>query len=168
MDLIVNMPVSGGFDGISVIVDRVTKGALFIPTTTNLWARTIADALFDHEPVQRGFLPLTFIMDWDPRLIKGFWKALYARLKNDYRKATPYYAQSDSAAERLNQTLEIALPAYTSQPKCTDWHKQLSLIELDHGSALNESTGFTPFQLLFNPPQSIVKRLLTPQFKESD
>lgn len=68
----------------------------------------------------------------------------------------------------MNQRREVVLHVYTSQPKCNDWHKQLLLIELAYRSTLNESTGFTHFQLLYNQLQSIIERLLTPRLEESD
>lgn len=70
----------------------------------------------------------------------------------DHHKTASYHAQPDGTVEWMNQTLEVPLRAYTSQPKHNDWPKQLFLIELADGFAINESTGFTTFQLLYNQP----------------
>lgn len=92
VDFILDLPISGGIDVILTIVDRFTNGAIFIPTTRNISACTITDTYFDHRPIQRGILPLKFIMDRNSPLIKEFWKALCAYLKIDYRKTAVYHA----------------------------------------------------------------------------
>lgn len=72
MDIIVDLPISKVFNIILVIVDRFTKRTIFIPTTMNLSVHTIADNLFNHGQVRRGFLHIKFIIDQDTYLIKGF------------------------------------------------------------------------------------------------
>lgn len=72
MDLIVDFLASGGFDVILAIVNHFMRGAIFIPTRSNITEKIIANTFFDHSSVRRGFLPLKFITDRDSRLIKRF------------------------------------------------------------------------------------------------
>jgi hypothetical protein len=101
-----------------------------------------------------------FITDRDPRLILSFWKTITHRLGIDHRKTAAYHAQADGAAERMNQTLEVALRFYINQ-KQNNWHRHLGLIELAYNSARHPGTGFSPFQLLYANPDEPVSRLLS-------
>jgi hypothetical protein len=71
MDLIVNLPPSGGYDAILVVVDRCTKTAIFVPTLSNYSAEMIAELLFDNV-VRRGFIPEKIITDRDPKITNSF------------------------------------------------------------------------------------------------
>lgn len=91
MDLIIDLPPSGGYDSILVIVDRFMKGAIFIPKRANFTAQTIADSFFNHGTVWEGFLPIKFITDQDPLPIKGFWKIVCAKLTINHCKTMTYH-----------------------------------------------------------------------------
>jgi len=62
IDFIVNLPKSGQYDAIMVIVDRLTKAGTFIPCTSNFTAENAASMFFDRI-VSMGFLPTKFITD---------------------------------------------------------------------------------------------------------
>jgi transposase InsO family protein len=158
MDLIVNLPPSGGYDAILVVVDRCTKTAIFVPTVSSYSADTIAELLFDNV-VRRGFIPEKIITDRDPKITKSFWKTLARRLNLKHSLTAAWHAQTDGAAERLNQTLETAIRAYVS-PQLDDWHASLSMLELAYNTAKNASTGMSPFDLLYVQPQNVVDRLM--------
>jgi hypothetical protein len=117
--------------------------------------------------VSRGFLPSKFITDRDPRLILSFWKTITARLGIDHRKTAAYHAQADGAAERMNQTLEIALRAYVNQRQI-NWHRHLGLIELAYNSARHPGMGFSPYRLLYANPEKPVRRLLSRDLPTSE
>jgi hypothetical protein len=158
MDLIVNLPPSGGYDAILVIVDRCTKAAIFVPTVSSYTAEMIAELLFDNV-VRRGFIPEKIITDRDPKITKSFWKTLARRLNLKHSLTAAWHAQTDGAAERLNQTLETAIRAYVS-PQLDNWHASLPMLELAYNTAKNASTSMSPFDLLYVQPQNVVERLL--------
>jgi len=157
-DLIVGLPKSGGYDAILTVIDRLTKCGMFFPTTSNFSAEAIAE-IFMERIVSRGFLPSKFITDRDPRLVGALWRTLCSRLGIDHRKTAAYHAQTDGAAERLNQTLETALRAYIA-PRQNDWHRHLGMIELAYNTSVSASTGFAPYDLLYSQPQDPVGRLM--------
>jgi hypothetical protein len=161
MDLIVGLPKSGGYDAVLTVVDRFTKAVIFAPTTSDFTAASLADTFFEHV-VSRGFLPTKFITDRDPRMIQSFWKSLTTRLNIDHRKTAAYHAQTDGAAERANQTLEVALRAYVNQ-KQNNWHRYLGLIQLAYNTAKHPGTGFSPNELLYANPMEPLERLLHPR-----
>jgi hypothetical protein len=168
MDLIVGLPKSGGYDAVLTVVDRFTKAVIFAPTTSDFTAASLADTFFEHV-VSRGFLPTKFITDRDPRIIQSFWKSLTSRLGIDHRKTAAYHAQADGAAERANQTLEVALRAYVNQRQ-NNWHRYLGLIQLAYNTAKHPGTGFSPNELLYANPMEPMDRLLhpTPPTEEED
>jgi hypothetical protein len=158
MDLIVNLPPSGGYDAILVVVDRCTKTAIFVPTVSSYSAEMIAELLFDNV-VRRGFIPEKIITDRDPKITKSFWKTLARRLNLKHSLTAAWHAQTDGAAERLNQTLETAIRAYVS-PQLDNWHESLAMLELAYNTAKNASTGMAPFDLLYVQPHNVVERLM--------
>jgi hypothetical protein len=84
-----------------------------------------------------------------------------------HRKTAAYHAQADGAAERMNQTLEIALRAYLNQRQ-NNWHRHVGLIELAYNSARHPGTGFSPLQLLYANPEEPVRRLLSRELPNSE
>src|SRR6202050_200613 len=48
MDFIPELPLSDGFDNIFVIVDKLTKYAIFIPTTTTIGEKETVELFFHH------------------------------------------------------------------------------------------------------------------------
>jgi hypothetical protein len=154
----VNLPASGGYDTILVIVDRCTTAGIFVPTVSSYTAESIAELLFDNV-VRRGFILEKIITDRDPKITKLFWQMISRRLNLRHSVTTAWHAQTDGAAERLNQTLETAIRAYVSL-QLNDWHASLPMLELAYNTAKNAVTGMSPFDLLYVQPQNVVERLL--------
>ena len=63
-------------------------------------------------------------------------------------RTTAYHPQSDGVVERLNQTLLSMLTA-TVQEHPGDWDKKLRLVCMAYNTSVHQSTGFSPFFLLF-------------------
>lgn len=157
MDIIVGLPKSVSYDTVLTIIYQFTRTGFFIPTTSNFTAATIAN-IFLEKDVSKGFLPLIFITDRDPHLIQLFWQTHCARLRINDRKTAAFHIQMDRAAERLNQTLEMALRSYVA-PRQNELSNDLHLLELAYHTAKNSSTRFTPYKLLYAQPQNPVERI---------
>ena len=80
MDFITNLPMSTGFNAILVIVCRLTKFALFIPTDTGLNSAGFAKLFVEHVACRFG-LPEDIISDRDTRWIAEFWREAARLLK---------------------------------------------------------------------------------------
>jgi hypothetical protein len=98
LDLIVNLPASGGYNAILVIINRCTKAGIFIPTVLSYTAESIAELLFENV-VRRGFIPEKIITDRDPKITKSFWQTMTRRLNLKHSLTTAWHAQTDGAAE---------------------------------------------------------------------
>ncbi|KAJ3007678.1 hypothetical protein NUW54_g3453 [Trametes sanguinea] len=146
MDFIPELPLSGGFDNVLIIIDKLTKYGLFIPTTTTISAEETAKLFFHHVVAHYG-LPRQVITDRDVRWSAGFWEQLCKNM--DIRRAltTSHHPQADGQTEILNQSLEIALRAYVS-PKRDDWSEHLDALMLSYNTTPHSATNYAPAYLL--------------------
>jgi hypothetical protein len=147
LDLIVNLPWSGEFNVIFVVVDRLTKHASFIPTTSGLTAQGFAELFVEHI-VSRFGLPDNIIADRDPRWTSDFWTAVSAVIKTKMSLSSSHHPQHDGQTENVNRQLETLLRAYVSKDR-SDWAKWLKLLEFSYNSNVHASIGTTPFLLLY-------------------
>ena len=72
MDFMVKLTKSSGFDAIMVIIDRLTKRALFIPTTTTATAEATAKLFMKYYVKDHG-IPETILSDRDSKFTSLFW-----------------------------------------------------------------------------------------------
>lgn len=63
-------------------------------------------------------------------------------------RTTPYHPQSDGFIERYNRTLLSMLSTW-SQTHSSEWDKDLKALGLAYNTSVQETTGFTPFFLMF-------------------
>ena len=151
LDFITQLPSSyigtAEYDAILVVVDRYTKMARFVPTTTNLTAPEFA-ALF-HENIELKYgSPRGIVSDRDTRITSKFWAEVcsYSLIKR--RLSTAFHPQTDGQTEILNRVLEGYLRAYTSL-ECMNWARLLPSAEYAYNNSRSSSTKITPFKALY-------------------
>ena len=148
LDFITNLPkTTEGHDAIAVFVCKLSKMVRYVATTTDITAPRLAE-LFLREIVAHHGFPLSFVSDRDPRFTAHFWTALWARVGTTLAMGTAFHPQSDGQTERANRTLETMLRSVVNF-KQSDWHKHLPLAELACNSAVQSTTGVSPFQLVY-------------------
>ncbi|GJR53425.1 putative reverse transcriptase domain-containing protein [Tanacetum coccineum] len=88
MDFVTKLPKSSqGYDTIWVIVDRLTKSAIFIPMKETDPLEKLA-RMYLKEVVTRHGIPVSIICDRDPRFASNFWRSLQkSRYKFRYSTA---------------------------------------------------------------------------------
>nr|GFA65094.1 hypothetical protein [Tanacetum cinerariifolium] len=96
MDFVTKLPKSSqGYDTIWVIVDRLTKSAIFTPIRET-------DPMDKHariylkEVVTRHGIPVSIISDRDPRFASNFWRSLQNALGTRLDMSTAYHPETDS------------------------------------------------------------------------
>lgn len=146
MDLIVNLPWSEGFNAILVLVDRLTKHAQFVPTTTGLNAKGFATLFVKHVACRYG-LPKTIISDRDPRWTSDFWKEVAKILQVGMLLSSSHHPQHDGQTEIVNRQLETMLRAYVSNDR-SSWAQWLHLLEHAYNARTHGSTDASPYMLL--------------------
>nr|GEW53685.1 putative reverse transcriptase domain, ribonuclease H-like domain, aspartic peptidase domain protein [Tanacetum cinerariifolium] len=111
MDFITKLPKSPqGYDTIWVIVDRLTKLAIFAPMIKTDPLEKLAK-LYLKEVVARHGIPVSIICDCDPRFASRFWRTLHKALGTSLDMSTTYHPETDGQSERTIQTLEDMLRA---------------------------------------------------------
>ncbi|GJX03272.1 putative reverse transcriptase domain-containing protein, partial [Tanacetum coccineum] len=111
MDFVTKLPKSSqGYDTIWVIVDRLTKSAIFTPMRETDPLDKLA-RMYLKEVVTRHGIPVSIICDRDPRFASNFWRSLQNALGTNLDMSTVYHPQTDRQSERTIQTLEDMLRA---------------------------------------------------------
>lgn len=152
MDFIEPLPISDGYDSILVIVDRLTKQAIFIPTSIHATAEDVADLYVKHVFSKHG-IPSDIISDRGTEFTSAFWKAFAEHLGIALHFSTAYHPQSDGQTERVNQSLEQYLRLYVNY-KQEDWVRWLPMAEFAYNNTPHSTTTISPFMANkgFNPP----------------
>ncbi|GJY26547.1 putative reverse transcriptase domain-containing protein [Tanacetum coccineum] len=109
MDFVTKLPKSSqGYDTIWVIVDRLTKSAIFMPMRETDPMDKLA-RMYLKEVVTKHGIPVSIICDRDPRFASNFWRSLQKALGTSLDMSTAYHPQTDGQSERTIQTLEDML-----------------------------------------------------------
>lgn len=146
MDFIPELPTSEGYDNVLVIVDKLTKYAIFIPTTVHVTEKETAKLFFEHVITHYG-IPRQVITDRDTRWRGDFWKEICTLMGMKRSLTTAYHPQADGQTEVMNQGLEISLRAYIG-PNRDDWSRSLNGLALAYNSTPHTATNFAPAYLL--------------------
>ncbi|GJU71737.1 putative reverse transcriptase domain-containing protein [Tanacetum coccineum] len=95
MDFVMKIPKSSqGYATIWVIVNQLTKSAIFIPMReTDLMDKLTR--MYLKEVVTRYGIPLSIIYDHDPRFTSNFWRSLQNALGTSLDMSTAYHPQTD-------------------------------------------------------------------------
>ncbi|CAD6962302.1 unnamed protein product, partial [Tilletia controversa] len=143
MDLIEALPASSGFDSILVIVERLTKMSIFIPTYTTMTSQDLAKLYLQHVFAKHG-LPSTIVSDRGSEFTSSFWRSLCKLLGIKQALSTAYHPQTDGQTERVNQSLEQYLRNFTNYQQ-SDWSDFLPLAEFAYNNSEHSTIKTTPF-----------------------
>ncbi|GJV58994.1 putative reverse transcriptase domain-containing protein [Tanacetum coccineum] len=139
---------SQGYDTIWVIVDRLTKSAIFTPMReTNSIEKFTRMHL--NEVVTRQGIHVSIICDRDPRFASNFWRSLQKALGTSLDMSTAYHPQTDGQSERTIQTLEDILRACVIDFG-NSWVKHLPLVEFSNNNSYHTSIKAAPFEALYD------------------
>lgn len=149
MDFISELPVTPeGYDAILVVVDKLTKYAITIPTTTKINEEETASLLFEHVFSKFG-LPRQIISDRDTRWRGVFWAEVCRLMGMRRALTTAYHPQADGQTEVLNAYLEVAVRCYIERlDERHLWSKLLSSLTFAYNCSPHSSTEQTPAFLL--------------------
>ncbi|SOV03194.1 uncharacterized protein UDID_18348 [Ustilago sp. UG-2017a] len=143
MDLIEQLPPSSNFMAILVVVNRLTKMAIFVPTTNELDAPELAKLFLRHVYSKHG-LPTSIVSDRGSEFTSHFWRSLSTLLGIETHFSSAYHPQSDGQTECINQVLEQFLRGYSNHLQ-TDWSDLLPLAKFSYNNAEHASTQLAPF-----------------------
>ncbi|KAK3536173.1 hypothetical protein QTP70_032726 [Hemibagrus guttatus] len=110
VDFLTDLPDSGGFTAVMVVVDRFSKGCKLIPLKGLTTAMQTAEAMFNHV-----CLPEDIVSDRGPQFTSRVWGSLCAQLGIGVSLSSGYHPQSNGKAEHLNQEIGRFLRSYCSR-----------------------------------------------------
>src|SRR5277367_1375022 len=105
IDLIGKLVESNGYDAILVIVDRLSKMIIVIPTNMELTAFGVA-RIYRNHVWSKHSLPRKVISDRGPQFAAKFMKDLHELTGVKANLSTAYHPQTDGQTERINQEVE--------------------------------------------------------------
>ena len=111
LDWITDLPPSNYYDAILVVVDRLTKQAIFIATTKSMSAPDVASLFIQHVIRAHG-LPDSLVSNRDPVFTSHFWRQLLELLGIRVNRSSAFPPRTDSQTERMNSVLEQYLRMY--------------------------------------------------------
>ncbi|GKD06401.1 putative reverse transcriptase domain-containing protein [Tanacetum coccineum] len=136
-----------GYDTIWVIVDRLTKSAIFVPIRETDPMEKLA-RMYLKEVVTRHGIPVSIICDRDPRFASNFWRSLQKALGTNLYMSTTYHPQTDGQSERIIQTLKDMLRACVIDFG-KGWVNHLPLVEFSYNNSYHASIKAAPFEALY-------------------
>ncbi|GJU62700.1 putative reverse transcriptase domain-containing protein [Tanacetum coccineum] len=149
MDFVMKLPKSSqGYDTIWVIIDQLTKSAIFVPMRETDPMDKLA-RLYLKEVVTRHGIPVSIICDRDPRFTSNFWRSLQNSLGTSLDMSTVYHSQTDGQIERTIQTLEDMLRSCAIEFG-KGWVYHLSLVEFSYNNSYHASIKVAPFKVLYD------------------
>src|SRR5436190_15739248 len=145
MDYLGPVPVSkSGNDMILIAVDHLTKMAHFIPTTTKVTAKEMAE-LFLRYIFQYHGLPDNIVSDRDPKFTSHVWRNLQKILGIKLLMSTAEHPQTDGQSEATVKIVQKLIRPFVFQDQ--DWEMLLPSLEFAYNGTQQFSTGQTPFYL---------------------
>src|SRR3979490_553844 len=143
MDFIEQLPPSLGFTSILVIVCRLTKQSIFIPTVDTITSAELAKLFVLHVFSKHG-VPSHVTSDRGSEFVSHFFRSLGKALDMRLHFTLGYHPKGDGQTEHVNQTLEQYLRVYCNYQQ-DNWSELLPLAEFTYNNAPNATTGISPF-----------------------
>ena len=146
LDYLTLEPSKGNISNILVITDHFTRFAVAIPTK-NQTAKTTADVLYNEFIVRYGVMARLH-SDQGANFESSIIQELCKIMGIEKSRTTPYHAAGNGMTERFNRTLISMLGTLEVEQK-KDWKKYVAPLVHAYNCIKHESTGFSPYLLLF-------------------
>ena len=143
MDFIEKLLSFSGFNTILVIVNRLTKQAIFIPAYDTITSADLARLFVLHVFSKHG-IPSYVTSDRGSEFVSNFFRSLGTALDMQLHFTLGYHPEGDGQTERTNQTLKQYLCVYCNYQQ-DNWSDLLPLTEFAYNNALSATTGVSPF-----------------------
>jgi Integrase zinc binding domain len=127
MGFFMALPPSGDFDVILVVVDKLSKSIVLIPTHIVVTAKDIARLYFNQVYCRHG-LARKFTSDRDARFTGAFCQELHRLLHVKLAMSPSFHPETGGQTERANRTMEEMVQRYLSHRQ-NDWQQLLPALE---------------------------------------
>jgi IS30 family transposase len=143
MDFIEQLPGSSGYTAIFVVVCRLTKQSIFIPTYDTITSADLAKLFVLHVFSRHG-VPSHVTSDRGSEFVSHFFRSLGKALDMTLHFTSGYHPEGDGQTERVNQMLEQYLRVYCNYQQ-DNWSELLPLTKFAYNNAPSATTGLSPF-----------------------
>ena len=146
MDLIGPLPrTQRGNRFVLTICDYATRypEAIALPSTEAHRISKELVGVFAHVGI-----PEEILSDQGPNFMSALLEEVYRLLQIRRIRTSPYHPQTDGLVERFNGTLKMMLKKFVSRNQ-KDWDEYLPYLLFAYCEVPQESTGFSPFKLLY-------------------
>src|SRR5260370_14488447 len=143
MDFIEQLPDSEGFSAILVIIDYLTKQAIFIPSHDMVNAPQVAQLFLIHVFSKHG-VPVHITSDRGSEFVSHFFCSLGKLLRMRLHFTSGYHLEGDGQTEHANQVLEQYLWTYMNYQQ-DDWAMLLPMAKFAYNNAMNMTMGVSTF-----------------------
>jgi hypothetical protein len=133
-------------DAIWVIMDRLTKSALFLPVKMTDPIDKLAK-IYVNEVVRLHGVPTSIVSDRDPRFTSRLWPSIQRALGTNLSISTAFHPQTDGQYERVIQVLEDLLRACALEFG-GNWEEHLPLAEFTYNNSYQTTIRMAPFEAL--------------------
>ena len=167
MDFMFKLPkTKDGYDGIMVVVDKLSKRTHFVPLTKNQKSENVAE-IFYKEIYKHHGLPRVIVSDRDTRFTSKFWEELMKLLQVKQNLSSAFHPQTDGQSERMFRTIQEMIRCFVSYSQ-KDWKKYLPGLEFALNNHVSEATSYSPFFLEYGQdPLSISDLLFSDESTET-
>jgi len=132
MDFIKKLPSSSEFDTILVIVNWLTKQAIFIPAHDTITSVDLA-CLFVFHVFSKHGIPSHVTSNRDLEFVSNFFRSLGTALDMRLHFTSDYHSEDNGQTEHTNQTLKQYLCVYCNYQQ-DNWSKLLPLTEFAYNN----------------------------------
>ena len=147
MDLLdMSVTTSRGNRYVLVMVDCFTRCTEAFPLPDKT-AQSVVDAFFNQVVCHFG-MPSVIHSDQGREFENKIMQELCLLGGAHKTRTTPYHPESDGMVERFNRTLLMMLAMFAGKNR-DDWDDLLPAVMMAYRSSVHESTGFSPYRLMF-------------------
>src|SRR5258705_7567482 len=143
MDFIEQLPASKNFSAILVVVDCLTKQAIFIPSHDTMNAPQVAQLFLTHVFSKHG-VPSHITLDRGSEFVSHFFRSLGKLLQMRLHFTSGYHPEGDRQTEHANQVLEQYLQVYMNYQQ-DNWAMLLLMAKFAYNNTTNAMMGESPF-----------------------
>ncbi|GKB17896.1 putative reverse transcriptase domain-containing protein [Tanacetum coccineum] len=136
-----------GCDTIWMIVDRLTKSAIFVTMRETNPMEKLARMYLKEVVTRRGYLSQSFV-NRDPRFASNFWRSLQKAWGTSLDMSTTYHPQTNGQSERTIQTLEDMLRACVIDFG-NGWVNHFPLVEFSYNNSYHASIKAALYEALY-------------------
>ena len=151
IDFVTHLPRTPQRHGaVWVIVDRLTKSAHFLAVQMTFTLERFC-RLYIQEIVRLHGVPVSIVLDRDPRFTAHFWKSFQKAMGTRLTMSTAFHPQTDGQSERTIQVLEDMLRACVLD-HTGSWEEHLPLLEFAYNNSYQAGIQMAPYEALYGRP----------------